>query len=115
MLRIIFPLGNMANVGKLSAFLGQRLNKAYGFGVKGGEVVIDRGLRNIDEAWKVALFVKNQSGMWLRFVIEGRDESGSLTYLSTCQKCRQKANTPHSQHVVEGEHDGRGSGSSLAG
>lgn len=98
--KIYFPLGGKAQVDKLCAFLEERLNRAYGFSRRGGEVVIDRGLRDRDEGWRVALFVKHNAGMWVRFVVEGQDEHGNIVYLSTCPKCRDKnVNTPHYQHV----------------
>ena len=99
---ITFYIGGKEATDRLEAFLAARLNKAYTFKRHLGEIVVGN-CRDKDESWRVALFIKNQSGLWNpTFIIEGRDESGNLVYISNCQTCRDKTvNTPHSQHSIK--------------
>lgn len=93
MLRIIFSLGSKESVKHMVEFLGTSLNKVYTFKAEGGEVMVGFGQNarppTMDDAWKVALWIKNNCGLNPKFVIEGRDENDKPVYLSTCELCRE--------------------------
>ena len=98
---IRFLMGKRELAAKLDDFLKEKLNTAYTHEVRAGEVIVGN-CRDRNDAWKTALWAKNNCGLWNpKFVIEGRDENGELIYLSTCTACReQKGLTSHRQHSI---------------
>jgi len=95
----LFP--RMEDVARLDEFLASKLDPAYRHRLgHGGRVLIEEGLRNKDEAWKVALWVKHNCGVGnLRHMIIGYDERDRTHYLSYCPKCRA-GEGPHHEHAV---------------
>jgi hypothetical protein len=100
-IRIVFPVGSAEGVERLAGFLRRRLDPAFTLEVRGGEVIV-ANVDTRDRAWRTALWAKNNCGMFVRFVIEERDEGGNLVYLSTCRECRENVNMPHSRHITGG-------------
>jgi len=84
---------------RLDEFLSARLDPAYSHRLgHGGRVIIEEGLRNCEESWKVALFVKHNCGIKnLRHMIIGY-EGKKIIYLSYCFLCRQ-GKKKHFEHA----------------
>lgn len=90
----------MDDVVRLDKFLIAKLDPAYKHRLgHGARVIIDHGLRDKNEAWKVAEFIRHQSplGEGLRYMIAGY-EGTTIIYLSYCPKCRKGDEGRHDEH-----------------
>ena len=92
---IRFLMGKRDLAAKLDDFLKEKLNTAYTHEVRAGEVIVGN-CRDKNDAWKTALWVKNNCGLKPKFLVEGRD-GDSIIYLSNCLLCRD-GGEPHDQH-----------------
>ena len=97
--KIVFQ-PNKEDVVKLDEFLIARLDPAYKHRLgHGARVLIDYGLRDKDECYRVAEFVRHQSpiGEGLRYMICG-SEGTIYKFLSYCPKCRKGDEGAHDEH-----------------
>ena len=102
---IRFLMGRRELANKMAEFLRAKLDSVYTFEQRAGEVVVGFGpevsrVPTRDDAWKLALFVKNQSGLKPIFVIEEMDEQGRMVWVSNCSMCREKDKGPHYEHTL---------------
>jgi hypothetical protein len=93
---IRFLLGSRELAEQMEKFLEMRLDPAFTFRQEAGEIVVEN-VDTRDRAWRVALWIKNQSGLRPRFVIEGLDERDNVIYISTCSLCRSGGS--HDKHA----------------
>ncbi len=95
---IVFYLGKREIAAEMAEFLKERLNEAYSFEVRVGEVVVGN-LRDKNDAWKVALFIKHNCGIRNpRYVIEARNANDKITWMSNCSSCREGEGQHHDEH-----------------
>jgi len=97
---IVFRLGTKESAEKLIEFFKQRLHSAYVYRQELGSVIIENP-KDKDNAWKTAIWVRNNSCLRPQFVIKGFDDNGNLVFTSMCPMCLAGSDKPHHQHIKE--------------
>ena len=96
--KVVFFAPNPDALVELDEFLYQRLDRHYGYRIgHGNRVIVEEGLRDADDAWRVAEWVRNRAPVQdLRYMVVGY-EGLRIGYVSYCPMCRQ-GRGPHWEH-----------------